>query len=406
MTGLIDHWHQHRQPATGQRSPPISRMTTRRSRQLLDAGADGAPRLGTRARSTSASQALPGSPRMLRSTARTAGRAHHQPRWASPWRRPRGEVEKSAVTADYYAAQARAILADRPVDDRRASTRGSPYEPMGLVLAVMPWNFPFWQVMRVRHPDRRRRQRRAAQALAQRHRLRARRSSGLRAGRAARGRLSRTLVVAEPRRAGGQSSGSIADDRIAAVTLTGSNRAGEAVGAAAGRASKRSVLELGGSDAFVVLADADVEAAAAAAVRARFTNAGQSCVCAKRFIVEAAGGRRVHRALRRGARALRGGRPDRRERPTSARWPATTCATALQRQVDESVAARRRPRSPVVAAIAGTGWFFEPTVLPVDRPGHAGLRRGDLRAGRRGRGGARRGRRGRASPTPRHTGSA
>ncbi len=161
----------------------------------------------------------------------------------------------------------------------------------------------------------------------------------------------------------------IADDRIAAVTLTGSNRAGEMVGAAAGRAAKTSVLELGGSDAFVVLADADVEAAAAAAVRARFHNAGQSCVCAKRFIVEQSVADRFTELLRRPAsRALVVGDPDRRQPPKSVRWPEPTCATTLQRQVDASVGPGATLAQVVTAVRAGVA-STQPTVLPA--PGRA-----------------------------------
>jgi acyl-CoA reductase-like NAD-dependent aldehyde dehydrogenase len=139
------------------------------------------------------------------------------------------------------------------------------------------------------------------------------------------------------------------------------------VGAAAGRASKPSVLELGGSDAFVVLADADVPAAAAAAVRARFTNAGQSCVCAKRFVVERAVADEFTAAFLDGVRALVQGDPT---------DPATTVGPlarrdlrdALQRQVDESVAA-----GATLAAggrsVDGPGNFYEPTVLTGTGPG-------------------------------------
>ncbi|MFF6952890.1 aldehyde dehydrogenase family protein [Streptomyces iakyrus] len=104
-------------------------------------------------------------------------------------------------------------------------------------------------------------------------------------------------------------AGLVEDDRIAAVTLTGSNRAGAAVGAAAGRAAKKSVLELDGSDAFVVLADADVDLAAAAAVSARSTNSGQSCVCAKRFVVHEAVAEDFTTAFVRGVESLRMGDP-------------------------------------------------------------------------------------------------
>src|SRR5690349_2294415 len=204
-----------------------------------------------------------------------------------PLAQARGEVEKSAVTADYYAANAAAILAARPVaidSPAGVSAFVSP-EPIGLVLAVMPWNFPVWQVLRFALPTVA-----AGNGVLLKHSPNVTGSAlaleqlfvnaGLPVG------LLSVLVIDEAE-VPGTVEGLIADDRIAAVTLTGSNRAGAAVGAAAGRASKRSVLELGGSDAFVLLADADVEAVAAAAVKARFTNSGQSCVCAKRFIVAA-----------------------------------------------------------------------------------------------------------------------
>jgi acyl-CoA reductase-like NAD-dependent aldehyde dehydrogenase len=283
-----------------------------------------------------------------------------------PLAEARGEVAKSALTADHYAAHGAGILADRPVD------LGSPdvtawvaHEPIGLVLAVMPWNFPIWQVMRFAIP-----------AVAAGNGVLLKHSPNVTGSALAVARLFEkaglpadlvtALVVPEhdvPRVVGEL----IEDDRIAGVTLTGSNRAGEHVGAAAGRAAKPSVLELGGSDAFVVLADADVDAAAAAAVRARFTNAGQSCVCAKRFVVEEPVAAAFVERFVAGVRALRVGDPT---DPATDVGPLARAdlRDVLQRQVDASVA--------LGAQVAlggrsgdGSGWFYEPTVLVGAEPG-------------------------------------
>ncbi|WP_433020478.1 aldehyde dehydrogenase family protein [Kribbella sp. CA-294648] len=275
-----------------------------------------------------------------------------------------GEIEKSAVTAEYYAAQAPAILADEPVDVGSARAWIS-YEPIGLVLAVMPWNFPVWQVLRFAVPTLA-----AGNGVLLKHSPNVTGSAlalqqlfvdaGFPAG------LVTTLVVDEAD-VPSTIEGLIADDRIAAVTLTGSNRAGAAVGAAAGRAAKRSVLELGGSDAFVVLADADVEAAAAAAVRARFTNSGQSCVCAKRFIVEAAVADEFLDRFIAGVEALKLGDPADRA-VTLGPLARDDLRTVLQRQVEESVAAGAKLVTGG-SAVDGPGYYFEPTILTGTGPG-------------------------------------
>ncbi|WP_244207217.1 aldehyde dehydrogenase family protein [Streptomyces swartbergensis] len=167
----------------------------------------------------------------------------------------------------------------------------------------------------------------------------------------------------------------IEDGRIAAVTLTGSNRAGAAVGTAAGRAAKKSVLELGGSDAFVVLDDADVAAAAAAAVRARFTNSGQSCVCAKRFIVAEAVADAFTTAFVQGVEGLRIGDP--RERSTQVGPLARDdLRAAIARQVEESVAAGARLLLTGGKPLPGDGYFFQPTVLADTGPGMAAFDEG------------------------------
>ena len=245
-----------------------------------------------------------------------------------------GELEKSAVTAEYYANQAETILGDEQVQIDGVDCWIS-YEPIGLVLAVMPWNFPVFQVMRFAIPSIT-----AGNGVLLKHSPNVTGSAlalqQLFVDADLPEHLVTTLVVAEPH-VPNVTEMLINDDRIAAVTLTGSNRAGAAVGAAAGRASKKSVLELGGSDAFVVLDDADVPTAAEAAVKARYHNAGQSCVCAKRFIIADSVAAEFTELFVKGPR-----RWSSVTRPTPprrwGRWPGPTCATLCS--------ARWRTRSP------------------------------------------------------------
>lgn len=275
-----------------------------------------------------------------------------------------GELTKSAATADYYADHAAAILADEQISVDGAEVWVS-YEPVGLVLAVMPWNFPVWQVMRFAIPSIT-----AGNGVLLKHSPNvtgcALALEQLFVDAGLPEHLVTTLVVAEadvPR----VTEQVIADDRIAAVTLTGSNRAGAAVGAAAGRAAKKSVLELGGSDAFVVLDDADVPAAAAAAVRARFHNAGQSCVCAKRFLVAEPIAEAFIDLFVRGAEALIVGDPS---DPATEIGPLARndLREALQRQVEESVSTGARLLTGG-APVDGAGFYYRPTVLGDTGPG-------------------------------------
>ncbi|WAL81229.1 NAD-dependent succinate-semialdehyde dehydrogenase [Pandoraea sp. XJJ-1] len=277
-----------------------------------------------------------------------------------------GEVEKSAVTALYYAENAHKMLANEPVSiDGVDAWVG--YEPIGLVLAVMPWNFPVWQVMRFAIPAIT-----AGNGVLLKHSPNvtgcalALEALFVAAGLPA--HLVSALVVAEPE-VPQVIERLIADDRIAAATLTGSNRAGAAVGAAAGRASKRSVLELGGSDAFVVLDDADVPSAVAAAVKARFNNAGQSCVCAKRFIVSQAIADSFTEQFVATVKALRVGDP---------RDPATQMGPLaradLRDTLDRQVRASVDAGAVLLAggkAVEGAGCFYPPTVLGNVAPGMA-----------------------------------
>ncbi len=189
------------------------------------------------------------------------------------------EVNKCALACEWNAEHAEALLSPRvePSDAGKSYVR---FDPLGVVLAVMPWNFPYWQVFRFIAPHFM-----AGNAGLLKHASnvpqcalsieKAMHDAGFPRD------LFRTLLV------GSKAVRPIIEDpRIAAVTLTGSEPAGRDVAEAAGKALKPSVLELGGSDPFIVLADADLDEAARVAATARTMNAGQSCICAKRFIVE------------------------------------------------------------------------------------------------------------------------
>ncbi len=188
------------------------------------------------------------------------------------------EFDKCAWVCEYYADHAEAFLAEQP-RETEASRSYVRFDPLGPVLAVMPWNFPFWQVFRFAAPALM-----AGNAGVLKHASNVPRCAlaieeVFREAGFPRGLFSTVLVGSSAVAA------LIANPRIVAVTLTGSDRAGSKVAEQAGRELKKTVLELGGSDPFIVLADADLAAAARTAAEARLINSGQSCIAAKRFIV-------------------------------------------------------------------------------------------------------------------------
>ncbi|WP_044274727.1 aldehyde dehydrogenase family protein [Pseudomonas fluorescens] len=197
-----------------------------------------------------------------------------------PIAQARAEIEKCAQLSEWYAAHGPAMLAPEPtlVDNGTAHIE---YRPLGPILAVMPWNFPVWQVLRGAVPTLL-----AGNTYVLKHAPNVMGSAYLiqRALRKA-GFAEGVFEVINVTQEG--VSTAIADPRIAAVTLTGSVRAGIAIGSQAGAALKKCVLELGGSDPFIVLNDADLDAAVQAAVIGRFQNSGQVCAAAKRLIIEA-----------------------------------------------------------------------------------------------------------------------
>ncbi len=195
-----------------------------------------------------------------------------------PIREARAEVEKCTLACDYYALCSRHFLQDEPVESDATKSYVA-YPPLGVVLAVMPWNFPFWQVFRAAVPALM-----AGNAVLLKHASSVPQSALAIQQAFLEGGLPEylfTTLFAES----AQIAGIIADERVHAVTFTGSEPVGRKVAALAGQHLKKCVLELGGSDAFVVLADADLESAAQAAVASRFQNGGQSCIAAKRFIL-------------------------------------------------------------------------------------------------------------------------
>ncbi|ASP38313.1 succinate-semialdehyde dehydrogenase [Bacterioplanes sanyensis] len=252
------------------------------------------------------------------------------------------EIEKSAQVCEYYAKQALDMLAPESLP-ASPSDAYLHFEPIGTVLAIMPWNFPIWQVMRCAAPTLM-----AGNTLALKHAENVPRCADM---------LQTLFVEAGFPEAvfsnlfidNETCAQVIADDRIAAVTLTGSERAGRSVAASAGKALKKSVLELGGSDAFVVLDGADVEQAATTAVKSRFMNAGQVCIAAKRFILHPKVADAFIAAFVQHAKSLQLAPMARRD-----------LRDQLQQQVDDSVAAGA---TRLLGGYAGSGYADYPATV-------------------------------------------
>ncbi len=264
------------------------------------------------------------------------------------------EIEKCAWNCDFYAGSAEKFLADEPVTTTATSSYIE-YQPLGVVLALMPWNYPYWQVIRFAAPALmagntavlKHASNVSMCALEIEHIFKA---CGFPQG------VFRTVLVP-----GAETGRLIADKRIAAVTLTGSDIAGVAVASASGQALKKNVLELGGSDAFIVLEDADIDAAAQMAVRARFQNTGQSCIAAKRFIVVASAAAAFQDKFVAAASQLKMGDPLQSETQIGP-MARGDLRDAMDKQVAESVKMGARVLLGGKPA-TGKGYFYEPTIL-------------------------------------------
>lgn len=264
------------------------------------------------------------------------------------------EIEKCALTCDYFAENTKRFLAATNIKSNASQSYVS-FEPLGTVLAIMPWNFPFWQVFRFAAPALM-----AGNVALLKHASNvsqcalaieeAFREADFPSG------VFQTLLVP-----GDSVSKLIADPSVHAVTLTGSDVTGSKVAEASGKNLKKAVLELGGSDPFIVLADADVQLAADTAARARNQNTGQSCIAAKRFIVVEAVAREFEHKFVEAVAKLKLGDPTRRDTQVGPLARADLRET-LEGQVQRSVQAGAK------IAVGGRrperrGYFYEPTVL-------------------------------------------
>ncbi len=275
-------------------------------------------------------------------------------------RESRAEVEKCAWVCDYYADHAQEFLADEHIATDATQSYVA-FDPMGVVLAVMPWNFPFWQVFRFAAPALM-----AGNAGLLKHASNvpgcALAIEGIFREAGFPEHLFRTLLIKAS-----LVPVVINDSRVKAATLTGSEPAGAAVAALAGKVIKKNVLELGGSDPFIVLDDAEMEPCVATAVQARMINAGQSCIAAKRFIVVESRLREFEEKMTAGMAALKTGDPldDSTDVGPLAR---EDLVKEIDRQVQASVAAgaqlllggKRKE---------GEGCYYLPTVLSAVGPG-------------------------------------
>ncbi|RMG26665.1 MAG: NAD-dependent succinate-semialdehyde dehydrogenase [Bacteroidetes bacterium] len=274
-----------------------------------------------------------------------------------PIREARGEIEKCAWVCRYYAEEAAGMLADEviPTEAGESFVR---HAPLGPVLAIMPWNFPFWQVFRFAAPNLM-----AGNTGVLKHApnvfgcamhiQQLLEEAGFPPG------VFQNLIIHHE-----QTEEVIAHDAIKAVTLTGSERAGAAVAALAGKYIKKSVLELGGNNACIVLADADLDTCMDIAVNARMQNSGQSCIAAKRFIVEAALYDDFVHAFAQRVSQLRCGNPL-EEQTQIGPLARRDLAENLHRQMQQSIQLGAR----LLLGGKLDGCFFEPAVLTEVQPG-------------------------------------
>jgi succinate-semialdehyde dehydrogenase/glutarate-semialdehyde dehydrogenase len=272
------------------------------------------------------------------------------------------EVSKCALACEYFAEHGERLLAPEPApsDARRSYLR---FDPLGAILAVMPWNFPLWQAFRAAVP-----------AIVAGNVVVLKHASNVPGSALAIEALFGiagfppgvfTTLLLPPSRA----ELLVDHPLIRGVTLTGSEEAGRRLAARAGAALKKTVLELGGSDPFIVLADADPESVVAQAVAARVQNNGQSCIAAKRFLVEAPIAETFERAFADRMSALKVGDP--LDRSTDVGPLARDdLRDALDRQVRDSIAAGARLLTGG-ARLPGRGFFYAPTVLADTGPGIA-----------------------------------
>ncbi len=266
----------------------------------------------------------------------------------------RAEVEKCAWACEFYAAQGAQFLADEIIDTDAGRSLVA-YQPLGTVLAVMPWNFPFWQVFRFAAP-------------------------GLLAGNTALLKHASNVpqcaqAIEDVFRAAGLAHGVfqnlvigsekvqriVEDERVHAVTLTGSEPAGRAVAATAGNCLKKTVLELGGSDPFVVLEDADFDWAVQQAVSSRYMNCGQSCIAAKRFIVVDAVAEQFLTLFRDAVAQLQPGDPM-QETTRLAPMARSDLRDDLHRQVRDSIDAGAQPLIGC-EPVDGPGAYYRASIL-------------------------------------------
>ncbi|MCI3909931.1 aldehyde dehydrogenase family protein [Pseudomonas viridiflava] len=271
-----------------------------------------------------------------------------------PIKQALGEVEKCAQLCDWYAAQGPAMLAAEPtlVENDKARIE---YRPLGPILAVMPWNFPIWQVLRGAVPTLL-----AGNTYVLKHAPNVMGCAYLMLDAFKRAGFPDGVFEVINATQDGVSR-AIADPRIAAVTLTGSVRAGQAIGAQAGAALKKSVLELGGSDPFIVLNDADLDQAVKAAVIGRFQNTGQVCAAAKRLIIEDGVVEEFTRRFVEETRKLAIGDP-----LSSETYIGPMARFDLRDELDAQVQATLAEGATLLLGgerIAGQGNFYAPTVL-------------------------------------------